>query len=525
MKIIKFAENTKEMRFPIGVQDFESLRNDHYEYVDKTEWVYELTHSGRYFFLSRPRRFGKSLLVSTLEAYFEGKRHLFQGLAIADKEKQWLTYPVLRLDLSGKSYDREDILDKVFDDILSVWEDKYGSVNRSDVPGIRFGNAIEAAYRKTGRPAVVLIDEYDKPIVDNLDNPELCDVFRRRLQGFYSVLKAKDAFLRFGFLTGVTKMGKVSVFSSLNNLNDISMDSKFIEICGITDAELHAQFDDAVLEMARFNQMDKATCYARLKEQYDGYHFRPGAPGLYNPFSLLKALYSKDFQDYWFETGTPAFLMQALRDAELNILDADTIDVQPEMLTGVNASDRNPIPLLYQSGYLTIKGFDPEFNLYQLGFPNREVERGFLNGLIPYFTSLKEVEGPYQISQLTKEARSGHAKQMMERLTSLFADTSYQIQGDSEKDFQYALHLIFKLMGLYTQVEYATSDGRIDIVMQTADYIYLIEVKMNGTPEEALDQIERKGYAHPFAADRRRLFRIGINFSSRSRKIDGWKIA
>ena len=382
------------MLYPIGIQDFEKIRRDGFVYVDKTELIYKIAKSGCYYFLSRPRRFGKSLLVATIEAYFSGRKNLFEGLAISGLEKEWICYPVLRLDFSGKTYDSVEVFQKFLETSLMRWESLFGAENTSDVPGIRFENVIEAAFHKTGRPVVILVDEYDKPIMDNLDNPDLADVFRRQLQGFYSVLKSKDAFIRFGFLTGVTKMGKLSVFSSLNNLNDISMDSNFVDICGITGTELHAYFDNAVQEMASFNHIDKETCYLRLKEMYDGYHFRPGTEGIYNPFSLLKALCSKDFQNYWFETGTPAFLIQALRDAELNILDSDTIEVSPEMLTGVNTTDRNPIPLLYQSGYLTIKGYDPEFNLYQLGFPNREVERGFLNGLIPYFTALKEVKAP-----------------------------------------------------------------------------------------------------------------------------------
>ncbi len=373
------------MLYPIGIQSFSEIRNGGYVYADKTEGIYKLASTGKYYFLSRPRRFGKSLLVSTMEAYFKGKKELFKGLAIDAFEKDWDEHPVLHLDFSGKAYDSSDVLLKVLDDALCKWEDEYGSVNRSDVPGIRFGNIIEAAYKKTGHQVVVLIDEYDKPIIDNLTREELRESFRETLEGFYGVLKGKDRFLRFGFLTGVTKIGKMSVFSGLNNIQDISMRVEYSDICGISEEELKSYFGESVTELASANDLTVEECYGELAKMYDGYHFHPKAAGVYNPFSLINAFNAKEFKKYWFATGTPSFLVKYLKDGNYNLDNISGDMISEGTLTGANYSEPAPITLMYQSGYLTIKGYNPEFHTYTLDYPNEEVKSGFLDSLSQLF--------------------------------------------------------------------------------------------------------------------------------------------
>ena len=369
------------MLYPIGIQNFESIRQGGYVYVDKTHLIHQLATTGKYYFLSRPRRFGKSLLVSTMEAYFQGKKELFKGLAIEKLEKDWTEYPVLHLDLSGVTYTDENVLNEKMENTLSQWEQTYGIANTFTVDGIRFENIIKTAYSQTGKPVVILIDEYDKPLLDTAGNEPLREAIRSRLQGFYSVMKSQDGKIRFGFLTGITKLGKLSIFSGLNNLNDISMDYRYADICGISEKDLHAYFDESVQEMAEANKMSKEECYARLKEYYDGYHFCEDSEDIYNPFSLLSALNGKRFRDYWYETGTPTFVVKALQRGQFNLEGLTLEGVPAFVLGGVNADDSDPVPVLYQSGYLTIQSYDNQTQEYTLKYPNQEVERGFMQGL------------------------------------------------------------------------------------------------------------------------------------------------
>ena len=512
------------MLYPIGIQSFEDIRRGGYVYVDKTGLIYRLATTGKYYFLSRPRRFGKSLLVSAMEAYFKGKRELFDGLAVASLEKDWAESPVLRLDLSGVAYNQEDVITKVLDNALCKWETEYGSENRSDILGIRFGNVIDAAYRKTGRQVVILVDEYDKPVIDNLDRPELQDKMREALRGFYGVMKSKDDFIRFGFLTGGTKIGKMSVFSDLNNLTDISMDARYTDICGVSESDLRDYFPESVRELAKANGLSEEECLQKLALMYDGYHFHQNAIGVYNPFSLLNTFNVKEFKEYWFETGTPSFLVKVMKNTSYDITSLSEQEADSSLLTSIDSVFLNPVPLLYQSGYLTIKGYDEDFQMYHLGFPNREVKHGFLNYLMRYYTPVGSETPMMLISRMTRDIRGGSPEGFMTRLDALFARTNYQIQGDSEKDFQYAMYIIIELMGEYVETERTSSNGRIDILIKTKDYIYIIEIKTDSTPDDALAQIEEKGYARPFADDRRRIFRVGVNFSTANRRIDGWKV-
>ena len=512
------------MLYPIGIQSFEDIRRGGYVYVDKTALIYKLAATGKYYFLSRPRRFGKSLLVSTMEAYFKGKKELFDGLAVASLEKDWTEYPVLHLDLSGASYaDMEALNDKIGRQ-LETLESRFGVVKKYKTFPVRFDNLIECAFNKTGRQVVILIDEYDKPVIDNLDRPELQDKMRETLRGFYGVMKSKDAFIRFGFLTGVTKIGKMSVFSDLNNPKDISMDARYTDICGISEADLNDYFSESVRKLAEAYGLSDDECRQKLAMMYDGYHFCEDSMGIYNPFSLLNTFDSLKFKEYWFETGTPSFLVKVMKNTSYDITSLSEQEADSSLLTDIGSAFLNPVPLLYQSGYLTIKGYDEDFQMYRLGFPNREVKHGFLNYLMRYYTPVGSETPMMLISRMTRDIRGGNPEGFMTRLDALFARTNYQIQGDCEKDFQYAMYIIIELMGEYVETERTTSDGRIDILIKTKDYVYIIEIKTDSTPDEALAQIEEKGYARPFADDRRRVFRIGVNFSTANRRIDGWKV-
>ena len=513
------------MIYPIGIQNFEKIRMEDFLYVDKTAEIYKLAKEGRYYFLSRPRRFGKSLLVSTMEAYFSGRKELFSGLAVEKMETEWKQHPVLHLDLSGVSYTDESVLERVLSDKLAKWEALYGAVNTSDILGLRFKEVIEAAYNKTGNQVAILIDEYDKPIIDNLGNEPSLSRLRSTLQGFYSVMKSMDARIRFGFLTGVTKIGKMSVFSGLNNLNDISMIPDYVDICGITETELHEYFDESISELSSANEMSKEECYVKLKSMYDGYHFCEDSIGIYNPFSLLNTFQNKKFREYWFETGTPGFLVEVMRKTSFDVTTLENQTVDSTLMSNADAIFENPVPYLFQSGYLTITGYNDMFRLYQLGFPNQEVKNGFLNCLLKYYVPMSpDMSGTTLIYQLWHSITEGNPESFMQILSSLFANTSYQIQGETEKDFQYAMYIISALLGEYVQVERATSNGRIDLIIQTKEFIYIFELKVNADADVALRQIDEKGYARPFEGDSRKLFKIGVDFSTATRRIEDWKI-
>ena len=509
------------MLYPIGIQSFEEIRSGGYVYVDKTALIYRLTSTGKYYFLSRPRRFGKSLLVSTMEAYFSGRKELFEGLAMASLEKDWVSYPVLHLDLTGAAYLSVDELFSKFNSFLSKYEERYDIRTGEHVASVRFENIIDTAYRKTGQKVVILIDEYEKPIIDNIDNPELMEQFRRELQGFYSVIKGKDNAIRFAFLTGVTKLGKMSIFSGLNNLNDISMDARYADICGISEQELKSYFNESVKTLAEMNELSEEECYKKLASMYDGYHFHYRSPGIYNPFSILNTFNANEFRMYWFETGTPTFLVRYLKQGNYNLDNIAKNDVSVETLTGANYVSPAPITLMYQAGYLTIKDYDQRFNTYNLDYPNEEVKSGFLNSLSHLYAPAL-AGGELSVYQFIRDIEKGNTKSFMDRLTAFFSGNSYMIQGDLELYFQNVMSIMLKMMGLYVKTEYQTSNGRIDIVFDTDKYIYIIELKRDESAENALKQIEEKGYDKPFLARGKQVIKLGINFSSETKTIDGW---
>ncbi len=382
------------MKYPLGIQTFENIRTDGYLYMDKTALVYELVKGGKYYFLSRPRRFGKSLLISTLEAYFQGRKELFRGLAIEQLEKDWTQYPVLHLDLNAEKYTSTEALESILNSTLVNWENLYGRGEGETTLASRFKGVIRRAYEQTGQKVVILVDEYDKPLLQAIGNKDLQDDYRATLKAFYGVEKSMDGFIQFAFLTGVTKFSKVSVFSDLNNLTDITMDRRYAEICGFTETEIRRVLDAEVGELAQANRLSKVDCYAKLKTNYDGYHFEHDTAGMYNPYSLLRVLDAKTFKDYWFETGTPTLLAEVLKKSGYYLDDLTREEVTADLLGSIDSIDTNPLPLIYQSGYLTIKGYDPEFTTYRLGFPNQEVERGFTRFLIPYYsTQTRRMEG------------------------------------------------------------------------------------------------------------------------------------
>ena len=513
------------MKYPIGIQNFEKIRREGYVYVDKTQLMWKMVSEGSYYFLSRPRRFGKSLMVSTLEAFFSGERELFKGLYVDSVEWDWRQYPILHLDLNSREYKDEQSLEAELNRHLEAWEKLYGDEYKDRASEERFIHVINHAYEKTGMRVVILVDEYDKPLLQTIGNETLQNAYRSKLKAFYSVLKTLDAKIRFAFLTGVTKFGKVSVFSDLNNLKDISMLPKYTNICGVSEQELHYYFDDSVSALAAANDLSKEVCYERLRQDFDGYYFNEYTKeGIYNPFSILNTFDSCVFRDYWFETGTPSFLVYQLKKTGYPLDNMTEEELSADTLNSIDVMDVNPLPLLYQSGYLTIKDYDPEFKTYRLGFPNREVREGFIKYLYPFYTPKTQDLGRFAITLFVKDIRSGQAEAFMTRLSDFFATGDYLVMGRLEIYLQNTLNVIFNLMGLYVEVERHTTNGRMDMVIQTPQYVYIIELKIDQTAAVALQQIEQRGYANAFAGDTRKLFKIGINFSSEKKLIDDWKI-
>ena len=510
--------------YPVGVQNFEKVILGGYEYVDKTALIYELFNTGSYYFLSRPRRFGKSLLLSTLEAYAQGKKELFKGLALEKLERDWTVYPVLHMDLNTEKYDTKASLENKLELTLKQWEGEYGYNPDEYSVATRFEGVIRRACEQTGRRVVILIDEYDKPMLQAIGNEDLQNEYRSTLKAFYGALKSMDGCIRFALLTGVTKFGKVSVFSDLNNLMDISMDDRYVEICGISEKEVHAYFEEDIHALATATGLTYEETCAELKANYDGYHFTENAVGMYNPFSLLNTFAKKKFGSYWFETGTPTYLVELLKLHHYPIEDLEHIVTSQPVLDSIDTASTDPIPVIYQSGYLTIKGYNKMFENYTLGFPNREVEQGFFKFLLPNYASVSVSKSPYQIQCFVEEVMAGKVDDFFDRLKTMFADIPYELARDREVHYQNILYIIFKLMGFYVQVEYHTSRGRIDLVLQTQDYVYIMEFKLNGSADEALAQIREKGYDAPFAKDSRTIYRIGVNFSDELRNIQEVKV-
>ena len=453
--------------YPIGIQNFEKIRNDGYLYIDKTALMYQMVKTGSYYFLSRPRRFGKSLLISTLEAYFQGKKELFTGLAVERLEKDWIKYPILHLDLNIEKYDTPESLDNILEKSLTAWEKLYGAEPSERSFSLRFAGIIERACKQAGQRVVILVDEYDKPMLQAIGNEKLQKQFRDTLKPFYGALKTMDGYIKFAFLTGVTKFGKVSVFSDLNNLDDISMRKDYVEICGVSDQELHENLDIELHEFAETQGLSYDKLCTKLKEYYDGYHFTHNSIGIYNPFSLLNAFKYKEFGSYWFETGTPTYLVKLLKKHHYDLERMAHEETDAQVLNSIDSESTNPIPVIYQSGYLTIKGYDERFGIYRLGFPYREVEEGFIRFLLTFYANVNKVESPFEVQKFVREVETGDYDSFFHRLQSFFADTTYEVIREQELHYENVLFIVFKLVGFYTKLEYHTNDGRIDLVLLT----------------------------------------------------------
>ncbi|MCD8313684.1 MAG: ATP-binding protein [Bacteroidales bacterium] len=514
------------MLYPIGSQNFENIRKKGFVYVDKTEYIYKMASAGQYYFLSRPRRFGKTLLVSTMEAYFSGRKELFKGLAIEKLEQDWIEYPVLSFDMSaGKVVDGLESLYSTLNNELSWYEKEYGTDPTETNIELRFKGIIRRAYEKAGRQVVILIDEYDKPLLDTIDNRKTNECIRDFLRGFYGNVKSQDRYIRFAFLTGITKFSHVNIFSGLNNLDDISMDLRYSEICGITTEEIHTYFGEAIRELAESKGMSYEQALRKLETHYDGYHFHQNSVGIYNPFSLLSALEKEEINNYWFRTGTPSYLVKLLQQNNYEIGKLENVSQTADQLEGIDPIDTNIVPLLFQSGYLTIRGYDERFRKFILGYPNKEVEEGFVNYLMPCYFSFRSGNSlQFFVENFIHDVEAGDADGFMNRLKVMFDDNSFRVAGKMEIYYQNTMNAVFWMMGLYTEVERASSMGSADIVIKTAKFIYIMELKLDSSVDTALKQIEEKGYARPYALDKRKVYRIGVNFSSATRSIADWRI-
>ena len=526
-KPINFAigNNEEEMNYPIGIQTFNDLRKNDFAYVDKTAHIYRLASQGKCFFLSRPRRFGKSLLLSTLKSYFKGNKEMFEGLAISKLEKEWKQYPVLHLDLNIALYNSPEALTGLLNLNLQYWEKEYGITKQGDDSSIRFWNVIvNAAQQSPEGKVVVLIDEYDKPLLEAIGKPELQEEYRQILKAFYSNIKSCDEYIRFAMLTGVTKFSHLSVFSGLNNLYDISMDRRYADICGFTQKELETTFSESIDEFAAEMKVSREEMLELLRKHYDGYHFSKDlSVNVYNPFSLICAFSKQQLDAFWFATGTPSFLVEVIKHCDYPLDRLVTEPKTAEDLDAIDAFYTDPIPLFFQSGYLTITGYDPEFLVYRLDFPNKEVEQGFARFMSVYYHGGNR-NGGFNLVRFVETIRNGQPEEFMTLLQAFYADADYQLTGTLEVYFQNSLMVLFKLMGFYVEVERHTSKGRMDVTLQTKDYIYILEIKVDKDSETALKQIEEKEYAAPFAADPRKIFKIGVCFSSKERGISDWKV-
>ena len=505
--------------YPIGEASFENLREDRAVYVDKTALIYQLVKQGRYYFLSRPRRFGKSLLVSTLEAYFQGRRELFAGLAMEKLEKEWVQYPVLHVDFSRDNFAEAGVLESTLNTMLSDWEAMYGRKASDVTYAARFVRVIKNAHAQAGRPVVVLVDEYDKPMLDAVDDEELLVRNQRELRGFYGVLKASMPHLRFVFLTGITRFAHLNIFSGLNNLNDISLDAPYAALCGITGEELRVNLGEGVRRLAEGAKLTEEKAYEKLKAMYDGYRFSPYADEqLYNPFSLLMALSKGRIAHYWYASGTPTLLLKRVVRQRVSVAELRRCRLGLDSLDACDLGSIGLVPLLYQAGYLTIASYSAAAGSCELAFPNGEVRAAFYKGLSPYLFRVEEVRG-LSIQGMRDRMVAGDVEALLGSLHAFIAGFSYNLQGDRESHFQDILVTIFYGMGLETYKELGVSAGRIDTVVLTPDLVYIFEFKLDKSAEAAMAQIEAKGYAAPFAVDRREVVKLGVGFSSKTRNI------
>ena len=513
--------------YPVGIQTFERIRKENKLYIDKTEYIYRMTHSGGcYFFLSRPRRFGKSLLVSTFESYFSGKKELFEGLAIEKLEQEWMEYPVLHFDMSGGKHMEKEQLEDYLSNRLEAEERKWGITHTKRGANDRLTELITTAYEISGKQVVVLIDEYDAPMLDVAHDKETLDVLRNLMRNFFSPLKMCEPMLRFVFLTGITKFSQVSIFSELNNIKNISLDDEYAGVCGITKEELLTQMSEDIDVLAEALEMTREETIAKLKENYDGYHFSPASPDVFNPYSLLNCFDDKNFGAYWFSSGTPTYLINMLRKFKVlpakigrSLARSSAFDAPTENLKTIT-------PLLYQSGYITIKGYDKMSQLFTLDLPNKEIKVGLFESLLPYYLEgMYAEEGDVAIAQMSVLIRQGDMDGALRLFQEFLGTVPYCNNTNYEGHYQQVLFIIFTLLTHFVvDVEVHTPNGRVDVVMETEDTLYLIELKLNKSAQSAMQQINLKQYGQRFARCGKPIVKVGVNFDAKKGNIEDWII-
>lgn len=511
--------------YPVGIQTFENIREGNYLYVDKTKYVIDFRQKKmKYIFLSRPRRFGKSLFASTLHAYFAGKKELFEGLAIADYEKEWVKYPVLHFDMSGAKHMDKEHLERYLSDVLDDQEAVFGYKSEKVDPNIRLKDLVKKANEQTGQKVVIIIDEYDAPLLDVVHEKEDLQSLRLIMQNFYSPLKKLDSHLEFVFITGITKFSQLSIFSELNNLENISMFDQYSAICGISMTELTSVMKPDVEGLGDALGLTYDECLEELRLYYDGYHFSKHSEDIFNPFSLIRAMNGQAIESYWFGSGTPSYLIKSLQKYHVNVMDIETkgvtiddFDVSPEQMTSA-------LPLLYQSGYLTIKGYKPLTKSYQLGYPNKEVRIGMLRSLSPNYLSPVSIDNNGLVTEFIDFLYDENIEGAMNRLKAYLSSISNRLSNKNERDFQTVFYLIFNLMGAFIKVEEESAIGRADAVLQLPNTIYVFELKYDGSAEDALRQIDDKGYLIPYTASGKKLVKVGVNYDSTQRTIGEWII-
>lgn len=514
-------------KYPLGISSFETIRDRGMVYIDKTEQIWRLVTNSTFVFLGRPRRFGKSLLVSTLEAYFRGEKDYFKGLKIYNLEKEWTAYPVLHFDFTGSVYDSLEDVNKAILSRIESKEKIIGIEAKGSSVAERLGNLIQTASEKAGRQVVVLVDEYDKPILDNIDDEKLQDQIRKVLKGFYGNLKNKNRYIRFALLTGASRFSKVSVFSDLKNLDDISLLPEYNDICGITEEELYNTFDSDIKAFAKKEDTTEKTIKDELRRMYDGYHFSYTGNGIYNPFSLLAVMQYKEWLTRWFESGTPTFLVKMLQKNDISLSELAKLQVGSSSLVSKDIMSQSPVAVMYQSGYLTIKGYNKQYRIYTLGFPNQEVIEGFFKFLWPMYANVSaDFDADFNLMKFQQELLAGDIDAFMNRLNGFFSTITYEtVKLDYERHYQNVLFTIFSLLGTNPTEEFHTSNGRADCVLQLKDKIYIFEFKLdnNGTAEDAIKQIEERGYALPFKLSKKEIIAVGVAFSNKTHNISEWK--
>ncbi len=514
----------KKVKYAIGDQDFKSLREGGFLYVDKTRYIQTILEGSKYYFLARPRRFGKSLFLSTMRYFFEGHRELFKGLYIDSIDWDWSPYPVLHLDLNSDKYEEQGRLDDVLDTLFSRWETIYEVSEIAEAYSQRFKNIIRRAHEKTGRQVVILVDEYDKPLVGNLHKDENFEHYRSKLASIYSNFKSSAEHIKLVLLTGISRFSKLSVFSDLNNLKDVTFADDFADVCGITEHELLDYFQQGIGQLATKRNVGHERIVELLKQNYDGYRFSPEGSDIYNPWSVLNAMDECRIGNYWNSTGGASVVAEALQDADIDIEETLNADWNIDELAGLDLLNADPTALLFQAGYLTIADYDIDSNSVRLKVPNEEVKKGLFKNLLEVYLKPKRGTVKSVIDGITKSIKRGDPEELLKRLRAYFAGIPYDLKMDDENNFHNAFYILMTLIGIDTKAEAHTSDGRIDLLIETPEFVYVIELKYDSTAEEAFKQIEDKKYDLQFDADGRKVFKIGVSFSSETRRIEDWKI-